>query len=460
MIKVYRPRFNILLKDDKNYPLLRLSINDPFPRVEIVRQMGSSNYRYFGPYPSIGSSRYLLKLIHNLFPLRDCKQSISLIKHQPKCIKLDLETCLGPCVLKDTKTAYDQLITDLILFLSGDTKKIINQLTTKMKVLSEKKCYEQAAAIRDQLKTVEQFSERQLVQLSKPDNFHVWGFAQDNDMFYALLQQIVDGKLLYQNGFYVRRQPGIVFTEFQYDSILTFYQKPLAKKTTLLTDCTFNYNLSKFNVVVNHPKRGEKKDLLSLANKNARLSLLRVSKSVYDSTPTIQLDTLKHLKRVLSLLHLPIKIFGFDISHLGGTGIVGSAVCFVEGSKLSALYRHFSIRSVVDKSNDPKSIQEAVYRRLKLALRTNEDLPDLLLIDGGKGQLRFAAEAVASLGLEDRVELISLAKKNEEIFCLSQSDPICLSKDDPGLHLLQYIRDESHRFALRYQHYKRKAQYE
>lgn len=457
-----QPRFNIQLKDDKNYPYLRLSKTDLYPRVELVREKTGRGYEYFGPYVSIGSSQALLRLIDRLFPIRDCRQRIDRVRTQRKCIKLDMGSCLGPCVDKTVSESYAAALAELRLFLKGKTRPVLRRLTQEMTELASRQAYEKAAIVRDQIAQIDAMGQRQIVQLDTSAYLHVWAVVEAEDYYYALVCQVIGGKLLYQNGFFRPKQEVATPHDFSQQVVMDFYAQALDRRYVLLCDASLNAqwgdfldDLDALNLRVMVPQRGEKKALLDTVIQNARLALLRISKQAVERRDQDPVEALSLLATDLQLSQIPTKIWGFDISHLGGQDIVGSSVCFIDGVPDKAQYRHFAVRSVQKTSNDPKSLYEVVSRRLKLAMRSAESFAQLLLIDGGKGQLNFARKAVDELGLADRIDVVALAKRCEEVYSPHFEAPISLGARHPGLQILQSIRDESHRFALRYQRKKR-----
>jgi excinuclease ABC subunit C len=467
LIKNYLPRYNILLKDDKHFPYIKIT-QDPFPRLLIVRQRESDGGRYFGPYPSIGSTKFLLRMLHDLFPLRDCKQAIPLTGRQPKCIKLDIGKCLGPCVFKEIKPQYDALVQQLILILSGKDRRFIAQLEADMRALAATQKYEQAAVLRDRLQKLQRLSTRQQVQLDDTATLHIWVHIRrqpaETAPFweYILVQTFVEGRLLYQSGFYWHEHEASNPSDFYASTVLSWYTEDREWPDILITDTPMSKvftELQASGIVpaqtqVLRPQKGEKYHLCQHATENAELALKRtIRESQLQALP--QSFQWEEFVRVLGLSKPPEWIFGFDISHLQGQDIVASAVAFRHGKPAKGSYRRFSIRSVVGTSHDPASLYEAVLRRLQLAIEEEDMLPDLILIDGGKGQLRFALQALDDLGLRETIACVSLAKREEIVYRVGR-DPIRVS-EYPALRLLQHVRDESHRFALRFQRMKRRG---
>ncbi len=460
LIKTLQPRFNLALKDDKSYPYIKITRQDPFPRLLIVRERLADKAVYFGPYPSVGSSRYLLRLLHDMFPLRDCKMPIDLVKLQPKCMKLDLGKCLGPCVIKSVKPEYDRIVDDLCMFLVGKRQQLLGQLTKRMWDFSDQHAFEKAARLRDSIDKLTQLLQRQQVQLSDLATVQVWVMVAHDVTRYALVQCYVDGKLLYQNGFYaaVEEESESSFLERAVIHFSATENPSWQTPNYRLSDSHFAAVLEAYSetetaaIDVLVPQRGEKKLVVDVATRNATLALSRLVPSS-GSDPLGPL--LSDIQVTLGLPRLPERIWGVDISHFGATEIVGVVVCFVHGKPFKAGYRKFIIRTVSGKSDDPASIYEVVSRRLLRVIEDGEDWPDLILIDGGRGQLNFALAAAKDAGMEN-LPIVSLAKRDEMLYFPNRLKPLKLYDHHPVLHVMQRLRDESHRFAVSFQRSRRK----
>jgi len=465
LIKHFQPHYNINLKDDKTYPYIKITSNEAFPRILITRRKEKDGAEYFGPYPSLGSSKGLKKLLYHLFPLRDCTQRIDLTKKQPKCINLDLGTCIGPCIFKEKKAEYDDLVSSLKLMLKGKDKTLVRRLQKQMARQSKERDFENAAITRDKLKKVEALSTRQTVDTSLTHCLHILGAFQSSTAYYLIIHVVMEGKLLYQHGLYTNQTETLSLNEFITQSTLRFYQDPADHPNEILCAKEFKPELLELGTLlgttapkITVPIRGKKLQMVYQATRNAKLSALRLAKDAAIAGPTID-DAMESLKRNLSLKSLPSRIIGFDISHYYGNQIVASAVYFEEGKPKKAMYRQFKIKSLTGgKSNDPAAIYEVVLRRIERAARELEMLPELCLIDGGIAQVNAASDALRSLLLPAPITCVGLAKKQEELYLPGRNDPISLSRRDPGLQLLQRVRDEAHRFALRYQKQRRTSQ--
>ncbi len=460
LIKTYQPRYNFALKDDKNYPYLKITVQDPFPRVLIVRQKTPDGSRYFGPYPSIGSTRRLYRLLHELFPIRDCKQTIDLVTLQPKCVKLDIGRCMGPCVYKNVKSYYEQCIQDIILFLSGKNKQLVGSLRKQMRAYSEACQFEKAAKLRDKIVKIETLTESQFMELEQ-GNFQIWTDAENSRYYYILIQTYREGKLMYQGGHYAEKK-----SEYRKENFIMLCLQSIFENADeipseilstpqlsgILKRLDFSGSPKKIRVLA--PQKGMKREVVNLAEKNAKIALNRIN-----SVDDVHSDSETECQRILRLKRRPDRIFGIDISHLQGQDIVSSCVAFEKGKPKKSLYRKFLIRSTVGKSHDPGSIYETVKRRMILCQGKGEQFPQMLLIDGGRAQHHFASKALEDLHLMDDVDVVALAKRKEEVYLAGSALPLRLPRHHGVLRLLQRIRDEAHRFALEYQKKKRSRRY-
>lgn len=472
LIREFLPRYNVALKDDKSYPYIRVTLQDPFPRVTVVHQKEKADKAtYFGPFPSIGSTKRLQRFVYELFPLRDCSKPIDLVTKQRKCIQLDIGNCIGPCIYKEVKAEYDALVEELILFLQGKNEDLIRRFTDDMKRFSREQKYEKAAVYRDRIRRIERLNVQQLVDSERGHTFMIVAGAIEGATVYIVIQRYIEGKLLYQHGFYHKSETDDA--GFQMDEIKTFVERCSYEIAEFLEEdsskelLTMNELLPEMEDLVSGlgvatkvfvPQRGKRREFLELALKNALVSckrIIRETKLTLLEKPQLLLE---NLQQKLQLRHLPRVVLGFDISHLQGTNIVASAVCFKDGKPFKAGYRRYSIRSYDGTSHDPGSLYEAVLRRLKQSKDEGELMPNLLLIDGGKAQLHFAYKALVSVFDASEIDILSIAKREELLFAIGKDVPYRLSHASPELQFFQRVRDESHRFALTYQRKKRRSQ--
>jgi excinuclease ABC subunit C len=451
LIKEHRPRYNIRLRDDKRYPSLRLSIQEKFPRLNVVRRTKKDGALYFGPFPSAASVRETLKAIQKVFPLRSCSPSRFSNRSRP-CINFQMQRCSAPCCQEIDKDDYSQLVQQVHLFLEGKSDYLMKELHERMKSEAEALNFERAARIRDRLISLERIIEKQKVvsqNLSHRDVIALWrqGAKVGIQVLFIRGGRLLGGK------FFIVKDPGLPDHEIFSSFLRQFYREgqfipseiivssPL-EDTALLED-VLRERIQR-NVKIHHPRKGKNGyDLLQMALENIQGKLAGQLRGE---------NVLKEMAERFHLTKIPYRIEGFDISNLGGGQAVGSKVVFKEGDPVKSYYRRYRIKAV-EGIDDYAMTYEVLLRRLRKG-KEEGDLPDLILIDGGKGQLNIALEVLKELKL-DGVDALSLAKKRkpekkERVFLSNRKEPIILRGSDPSSLLLQRIRDEAHRFAIEY----------
>jgi excinuclease ABC subunit C len=472
LVKKHQPFYNVRLKDDKHYPYLKIDLNDPWPRVYITRKVESDGARYFGPYASSGSVRLTLDLVKKLFPWRSCTKTITGTDPRP-CLDYYIHRCIAPCTSYCTKEEYDAVIQQVIKFLEGRTDEVIAELTEKMEAAAEEFDFERAAMYRDQIKAVERVMERQQMATSRPADMDVFGIARADDEACVQVFFVRGTKVIGRDHFVLQGTRDETDAKVLGSFLQQFYESavyvphdillPTQPEDAELIQGWLTDKRGK-TVYVATPERGEKKQLVALANENARetLAMLRV-KWLADKGKTGA--ALEELRDELDLPGSPRRIECYDISHIQGTNQVASMVVFVDGHPKPAEYRRFKIRHG-EGNNDVLSMSEVLTRRFKRAKQARHhngaggdeaddgeheggwgDLPDLLLIDGGRPQLGAALDVLRDLGLGG-VPAAGLAKENEEIYVADTASPTILPRNSQALYLLQRIRDEAHRFAI------------
>ncbi|GAB4338900.1 MAG: excinuclease ABC subunit UvrC [Calditrichia bacterium] len=461
LIKKYKPRYNINLRDDKSYPYIRIT-NEPFPRVFITRRIIRDGSRYLGPFTDVRHLRHIVNTMRKIFPVRSCKLNL-----QPAtiaagkfrvCLDYHIKRCKGPCEGKQSPEDYRAMIRRVEQFLRGKTRELLEDLETQMRAEAEQMNFEEAAKYRDQIATIKNFyfEKHRLAAVDLNDQDFIASALQDDDACVAVFK-VRDGKVIGRHHFYLNgvaeKSETEVLAQFvqQYyleDDYLPdrIYLEDLAQEDLELLERWLSDRAGR-RVELLIPKIGEKKKLLGLVEKNARfllkdLILQRMKKE--DQTAY----NVQALQKDLNLEKPPLRIEAFDISNFQGTDAVASMVCFVNGRPKKSEYRRFKIQTK-DTPDDFAMMREVVYRRYRRVLDEGKPLPDLILIDGGKGQLSSAVSVLKELGLEDQ-PIIGLAKRLEEVFFPGHSDPQNISKRSSGLKLLQQVRDESHRFAITY----------
>ena len=454
LIKKYRPRYNIDLKDDKTYPYLKITVEEAYPRMVLTRRVLQDGAKYYGPFADAGALRDTMKLIRTMFPLRHCRN----MNVKRPCLQYHLHRCLAPCTGKVPLTEYRKLVDQVLLLMDGKVGELKKDLTEKMLQASEAMEYEKAAHYRDSLQSLERLEEKQKATTEGGDR-DVIGLASDETGVCVQVFFVRGGKILGRDSFFLDQEVGEPGGDILSDLMKQYYTKQHQPPKEVLvsqelTDSDrvllgqYLSTLAEKTVNLLVPQRGLKHDLVLMAVNNAKKNLEERLRRGHASLKT-DLDAAEELQKALGLSQPLERMDCFDISHNQGRETVASMVVFRNGSPSKKDYRRYKLRSTEGKPDDFKSMQEVVYRRYK----DLEDLPSLIIIDGGKGQLSSALEVIRGLGISD-VPVIGLAKREEEIFKEGEHTSILLDKMSPSLHLIQHIRDEAHRFAITY-HRKR-----
>lgn len=450
LIKKYRPRYNIMLKDDKSYPYLKVTLNEEFPRLYVTRRQMRDGAKYYGPYADAGAMHATVKLLRSMFPLRTCRT----MNAERPCLNYHIKRCLAPCAGLVSKEEYGNMIKSVCMVLDGRTAELERDLKRRMQEAADNYAFEEAARLRDQLQAVMRLNEQQKAVTGQNSDMDIIGFAKDMTGICIQIFFVRKGKLLGRDNFFLQddgESEQEVITAFvkQYYNEASYIPReialpvlPDAEEQAVIEQWLAEKAQRKAELV--RPQRGVKKDLLQLANDNAvKLLEERLRKGQLSLKNDVQ--AAEELQQALGLPNPLERMDCFDISHTQGSETVASMVVFRNGSISKKDYRRYKIVSAEGKPDDFKSMQEVVYRRYK----DYEDLPSLVVIDGGKGQLSSALEVIRGLGLHD-LPVIGLAKREEEIFKEGQSESILLDRDSAALHLIQRIRDEAHRFAITY----------
>ena len=449
-IKAHRPRFNILLRDDKTYPYIKVTIGEEYPRIAFTRQIRKDGASYFGPFLPGGRARKAIKLVQKLFQVRVCRIPIDGKLERP-CLYHPMKRCLGPCVAGlTTEEEYRSSVEEASLFLGGKSEELSRRLEREMLRASEETEFEKAARLRDTLYEVQELRQKQNLSSVRGEDLDVFGYhiAGGNAALTCLVMrggQVLDRRELFWEG----------EAEFDPARLLSEILPQIYEKTTFVpreihlplpiegAEALENWLSDRkgTRVYVRFPSRGAKAQRVRLAMRNSQLAFRRRFRGI-----SPQREALMALAKELELSEVPSRIEGFDISHSQGKQTVASMVVFEEGKPLKREYRSFNIQGL-ETPDDYLSLHQAVFRRYRRVLDETGILPDLILIDGGRGQLNSALEALAELGIEE-TPIVSLAKREEEVYLPVRPRPLVLSRSDPGLRLLQSVRDESHRFAL------------
>lgn len=463
LIKKHQPHYNINLKDDKSFPFIRIT-KEPYPRVFITREIKKDGSKYFGPFTDVIYLRRMLKAIRKIFPVRSCDYYIDKTFISSKkikvCLDYHIKKCQGPCEGLVTEHEYGNMINHIISFLHGKTNDAEVYIRSQMLNASVELNYEDAGIFRDQLHAIREFKKHQRKVASDFEDRDVVALARDGDYAVAVIVRIRNGRITSREKLSIKNIDELESTMMQ--TIITrFYLESdfIPKEITLQVYPDSKLKLLEWlkekrsgSVKFILPQKGEKAKELRLAFQNAKLLLgewMINRKKRHELIP-------KKVDRLMDDLQLkvpPKRIEAFDVSHLGGTDTVASMVCFVNGKPKKSEYRKYNIKDVIG-IDDFASIREVVSRRYRRVKSEGIGLPDLILIDGGKGQLSMAVSALRELGL-DYLPVIGLAKRLEEVFIPGSSDPQSIHKQSPGLFLLREIRDEAHRFAINFQKHKR-----
>lgn len=450
LIKKHRPKYNISLKDDKTYPYVKVTLNEPYPRVLTTRRVLKDGARYFGPYTNAGAVHESIKLLRRLFPLRSCKN----MDVDRPCLEYHIKRCLAPCTGKVDVAEYNDMIKAVCLFLEGRSDAVEKNLTERMAVAADNFKFELAAKLRDQLIAVRKISEKQNIVTGAGDQDAV-GMARSEFGVCMQVFFIRSGKMVGRDHFLVtgseEESDETVLEAFlkQYYNQATFIPREVLLPFELSEQSLLEAWLSKqkaARVELESPKRGTKKDIVQMATGNAEKFLADEATKLKQANSQT-LGAVAELQRHLQLSKAPNRMECFDISHIQGSETVASMVVFEGGVPNKAAYRRFKIRSAEGKPDDFLSMREVTMRRYGDSVV--EDMPDLIIIDGGKGQLSSALEIIRGAG-HLLVPVVGLAKQFEYIFTEGESEPVILPRHSQALYLVQRIRDEAHRFAVTY----------
>jgi len=465
LIKQHQPHYNVSLKDDKSFPYIRIT-KEPYPRVFITREVVRDGSKYFGPYTDVYHLRRSLKAVHKIFPVRSCDYFINdesiAAEKVSLCLDYHIKKCQGPCEGMVPESDYNEMIKQVIQFLQGRTKETEKYIQNQMEKSSSEMRFEDAGMYRDQLHAIGQFKDRQRKVAADFEDRDVFAFAKEEDYAIAVIVRIRNGRITSREKISLRKLDELdavtletIITRFYLES--DFIPKEISLPLKPENQDQLNVWLKEKRngaIQLSVPQRGEKAKEVRLAYQNAKLLLgewMLNRKKRRELVPKM----INQLQDDLQLKVPPRKIEAFDISHLGGTNTVASMVCFTDGKPKKSAYRKFKVKTV-EGIDDFASMREIVHRRYKRVKDEGIGLPDLILIDGGKGQLSMAVSALRELGL-DYLPIVALAKKLEEVFVPGQADAQSIHKQSPGLILLRRIRDEAHRFAITFQKQKRKA---
>ena len=464
LIKLHKPYYNILLKDDKHYPYLKVNMKEPFPRLEITRRQEKDGARYFGPYIGASAVKQVIEAVRGVFPLRTCRQTLPAKTPKRPCVNYDIRKCMAPCAGKCSEEEYRRMMEGVLHFLEGNYQPVVEQLTREMREAAGAMRFERAAQLRDKIRDVQGLMERQIALRTDGSEQDLIALAQDGLDAMVQILYVRGGRMIGGDHFLLPREggenPGEVIAGF----LTQYYEENALIPRNILcqtlpegqTEQLESWLRGKKNaaVTLKVPQRGEKHELVLLAVKNAEDALKkRNARRTIQEERTV--GAAENLGRILGMNAFPRRIEGYDISNTQGQLSVASMVVFIDGAPARKEYRRFRIKTV-EGANDFASMKEVLGRRYTHAIREQQegtserkfsDLPDLILVDGGPQQLRFAMEALQELGVEPPA-MFGLAEKEEEIWLPGAEEPIRLDRHTAELQLVQRVRNEAHRFGI------------
>jgi excinuclease ABC subunit C len=459
-VKKHQPRYNVLLKDDKHYPYLRLTTQEKFPRLEVVRRVRKDKATYFGPYTMVKEVRETIRLIYKIFPLRQSKDNLNGKSVRRPCINHQMGRCLAPCAGKVSPEEYKAVVRDVELFLKGKNASLMKNLKLGMEAASSEMRYEEAVIFRDKIQAVQRVLDKQKIISTSLQDQDVIAYCSEKDQAMAQVLIIREGKMLSEKIFKLKSM-----NEMEEDETLSsFIKQYYAEEVVLPAEILLPHPLEDSNLIADWlsekkgtrvkleiPAIGKKRDLVKMAEENARFAM-RMERDKGD----VGTRSLEELQTALGLQHFPEVIEGFDLSNISGSHAVGSMVVFENALAEKSKYRRYKIATVKG-IDDYAMLREVMIRRYRRLLDEGSPLPNLVLIDGGRGHLSSGREVFEALGLLDRVDLACIAKgkyrndlDTDEVHLLHKQEPVLFKENSPSRFLMQRIRDEAHRFAITY----------
>lgn len=456
LIKRFQPKYNILLKDDKTFPWICIK-NESFPRVFITRSLIKDGSAYYGPYTSVLMVKLLLSLIRQLYPLRTCKYNLNQTNIAggkfKRCLEYHLGNCKAPCENLQSEIDYNNSINEIKEILKGNIQNIKENLKALMKKLADSYNFEEAETVKQKIIILQKYQSKSTIVNPRLKNLDVFGFCEKDKTAFINFLRVMNGAIVQSYSVELINRLDETSAEMLMFAIIDIRSKIPSNAKELIVPFLPEGNLP--NVKFSVPKAGDKKKLLDLSTRNAKQFLTEKNKSI--ETKSFDLKTqslLETVKRDLTLTEFPKHIECFDNSNIQGSNPVAACVVFKDGKPSKKEYRHFNIKSVIG-TNDYASMEEVVYRRYKRLLDDKKELPQLIVIDGGKGQLGAAVKSLYKLDLYGKIAIIGIAKRLEEIFFPHDSIPIYLDKKSPTLILIQNLRNEAHRFGITFHRQKR-----
>jgi len=451
LIKELQPKYNISLKDDKSYPYIKI-VNEQFPRIYFTRKYEHDGAEYFGPYTSVNHVRSILELIKKLYPIRSCSLPLSEKNIKAKkfkvCLEYHIGNCIGPCAGFQSKENYDNNIEQIRRIVKGRLQELRAILKQQMQDHAEKLEFEEAEIIKIKLQSLKEYVTDSTVVTPGLGNFHVFGFTEDEKKAYINYMYVYEGTVIKTKAITLQKNLEESKEELMQFAIVDTIGNTIEKAEALLP---FDVIIENDFIQISVPKIGDKKHIVELAQRNA---LFQKQKGKEKTKPDNTTRILELMKEELKLSELPVHIECFDNSNFQGTNAVSACVVFRNAKPSKKDYRHFNVKTVVG-ANDFDTMKEVVYRRYHRMILEQEPLPNLIVIDGGKGQLSAAMESIYNLKLENQVQVISIAKRLEEIYYPNDPYPLHISRKSETLKVIQHIRNEAHRFGITFHRSKR-----
>ena len=455
LIKKYQPRYNINLKDDKSFPWLCIK-NERFPRIFSTRHVIHDGSEYYGPYASVKLMNTLLDLIRQLYPLRTCKFSLSEKNIRAKkfkvCLEYHLGNCKGPCEELQAEEDYNEAIAEIREIIKGNISNVVSNLRKLMKQYADLLAFEKAQVVKEKLNMLERYQSKSLVVNPRINNVDVFSIISDQESAYVNYLRIINGAIVQAHTIEMKKKLDETDSELLTLAVADLRQRFESDSQELILPFNLDFNFPA--IIVTIPKIGDKKQLLDLSERNAKYYKLEKRKQME------LVDPERHTKRILSTMmkdlrlpELPIHIECFDNSNIQGDYPVAAMVCFKNAKPSKADYRHFNINTVAG-PNDYASMEEVILRRYKRIVEEQQTLPQLIIIDGGKGQLSSAVGILEKIGLRGKISIIAIAERLEELYFPNDPVPLHIDKKSETLRLIQYMRDEAHRFGIT--HYRKK----
>lgn len=456
LIKKYQPRYNVLLKDDKSFPWICIK-NERFPRIFMTRNLIKDGSEFYGPYTSVRMVRLVLDLVRQIYTLRNCKLNLSdsnINSGKFKvCLEYHLGNCKAPCVDKQTEVDYNQGIKEIKKILKGNLQGVKSYLIELMNSFSIEYKFEEAQAIKEKIEIINQYQSKSTIVNPKISDVDVYSIIDDKKAAYINFVKVVNGAIIQAHTIEIKKRLEESLEELLPMAITDIRQKVNSNAKEIIVPFKIDYKFE--NVKFTVPQRGDKKQLLELSLRNAKYYRLEKMKHQEKANPQKRIDRIMEtMMKDLRLTEHPVHIEGFDNSNIQGTNPVAACVVFINGKPNKSEYRKFNIKTV-EGPNDFASMEEIVYRRYKRLLEEKKSLPQLIVIDGGKGQLSSAINSLEKLNLTGKIAIIGIAKKLEEIYFPGDSIPLYLDKNSESLKVIQHIRNESHRFGISFHRKKR-----